>query len=132
MLDVRSQLKIVPVEYISMDAIENLLEINSSRQFLEAMLGDAISDIDKLVEQLARSAAAEDIEAIRHEAHSLKGVSLSVGAVRLASTAGRLMGLSAQELRSTRHQWLREAQELAAESIKSLNAILENRIALDG
>ena len=131
-LDVRSQLKIVPVEYISMDAIENLLEINSSRQFLEAMLGDAISDIDKLVEQLARSAAAEDIEAIRHEAHSLKGVSLSVGAVRLASTAGRLMGLSAQELRATRHQWLREAQELAVESVNSLNAILENRIALDG
>lgn len=131
-LDVRSQLKIVPVEYISMDAIENLLEINSSRQFLEAMLGDAISDIDKLVEQLTRSAAAEDIEAIRHEAHSLKGVSLSVGAVRLASTAGRLMGLSAQELRATRHQWLREAQELAVESVKSLNAILENRIALDG
>jgi hypothetical protein len=42
------------------------------------------------------------------------------------------MGLSAQELRATRHQWLREAQELAVESVKSLNAILENRIALDG
>lgn len=130
--DVRSQLKVVPVEYISMDAIENLLEINSSRQFLEAMIGDAISDIDKLVEQLVASATAEDVDAIRHEAHSLKGVSLSVGAVRLASTASRLMGLASQELRATRSQWLRETQELAAESIKALNALLESRIAMDG
>lgn len=130
--DVRSQLKVVPVEYISMDAIENLLEINSSRQFLEAMIGDAISDIDKLVEQLGRSAATENVEAIRHEAHSLKGVSLSVGAVRLASTASRLMGLSTTELRNTRNQWLRETQELAVESVKALNALLESRIAMDG
>ncbi|MBW8851199.1 MAG: response regulator [Xanthomonadales bacterium] len=130
--DVRSQLKVVPVEYISMEAIENLLEINSSRQFLEAMIGDAISDIDKLVEQLAASAALEDVDAIRHGAHSLKGVSLNVGAVRLASAASRLMSLPAPELRATRSQWLRETQELAVESVKALNALLESRIALDG
>lgn len=117
-------LKLVPPEYISPDAIDNLRDVNPSRRFLEAMLGDAISDIEKLVEQLARDVEAGDVEAVRHAAHSLKGVCLNVGAVRLAATAGRLMNASSAEVRASQHAWLREVRELATHSVLALDALL--------
>ena len=125
------QLKLVPPEYISPEALENLREVNASKQFLDTMLADAIADIEKLVEQLAVEVEATDLEGVRHIAHSLKGVCLNVGAVRLASTAGKLMNATTTELRATRHQWLQEVRELATPSIRALNAIMERQEVMD-
>lgn len=124
------QLKLVPPEYISPEALENLREVNPSKQFLDTMLTDAIADIEKLVEQLTEEVEATD-EGVRHIAHSLKGVCLNVGAVRLASTAGKLMNATTTELRATRHQWLQEVRELATPSIRALNAIMERQEVMD-
>lgn len=117
-------LKLVPPEFISPDAIDNLRDVNPSRRFLEAMLGDAISDIEKLVEQLTHDVESGDVEAVRHGAHSLKGVCLNVGAVRLAATAGRLMNASTSEVRASQQAWLREVRELASQSVRALDALL--------
>lgn len=125
------QLKLVPPEYISPEAIENLREVNSSKQFLDTMLTEAIADIEKLVDQLSSDIETSDAEAIRHLAHSLKGVCLNVGAVRLASTAGKLMGATTVELHATRHQWMKEVHDLSAPSIKALNAIMERQAVID-
>lgn len=125
------QLKLVPPEYISPEAIENLREVNSSKQFLDTMLTEAIADIEKLVDQLSNDVEASDTEGIRHIAHSLKGVCLNVGAVRLASTAGKLMAATTVELRTTRRQWMDEVHELASPSIKALNAIMERQAVID-
>ena len=114
----------MPPEFISPDAIDNLRDVKPSRRFLEAMLGDAISDIEKLVDQLARDIEAGDVEAVRHGAHSLKGVCLNVGAVRLAATAGRLMNASTSEVRASQHAWLREVRDLATQSVLALDALL--------
>lgn len=125
------QLKLVPPEYISPEALENLREVNSSKKFLDTMLMDAITDIEKLVGQFSKSVSASDAESIHHIAHSLKGVCLNVGAVRLASTADRLMNATTVELVATQHQWMREISELATHSIKALNAIMERQEVLD-
>lgn len=125
------QLKLVPPEYISPEALENLREVNASKQFLDTMLTDAITDIEKLVGQFTDSVSARDTESIHHIAHSLKGVCLNVGAVRLASTADRLMNATTMELTTTQLQWLREVRELATHSIKALNAIMERQEVLD-
>lgn len=119
-------LKLVPPEFISPDAIDNLRDVNPSRRFLEAMLGDAISDIEKLVDQLAHDVDAGDVDAVRHAAHSLKGVCLNVGAVRLAATAGRLMNASTSEVRASQHAWLREVRELSNQSVSALEALLRD------
>lgn len=113
------------MEYISQDALDNLREVNPSRQFLEAMLKDAISDIEKLVDTLSRERGEIDVQEVRHIAHSLKGVCLNVGAVRLASLAGRLMTMSATELTATRQAWLRDVRELTDRSVSALNGVLQ-------
>lgn len=118
-------LRLVPMEYISQDALDNLREVNPSRQFLEAMLKDAISDIEKLVDTLSRERGEIDVQEVRHIAHSLKGVCLNVGAVRLASLAGRLMTMSATELTATRQAWLRDVRELTDRSVSALNGVLQ-------
>src|SRR5690606_17236764 len=109
-------LRPVPVEYLDPAAIETLREIRDSPEFLCRMIGDGVADIERIDQALGAALVACDIVAVHRQAHALRGVSLSLGAVRLATLADRLMTIGQRELEANardRHGELRKTTDLS-------------------
>jgi two-component system sensor histidine kinase RpfC len=121
---VSASLKPVPQLYIDHTAIENLKEICSRPDFMAEVLSSAVEDIGKNCNNLLDALEIEDIEAIRESAHALKGVSMSVGAVRLVSLTNKLMTITHGELRSIKAQLKKDVKDVCDRSIGGLRDIL--------
>lgn len=117
-------LKAVPVAYIDLQVLDVLREVSEAPEFLAKMLADGIADMERLSAELAPALENVDIEVVRFHAHALKGVSLSLGAVRLATLANRLMTVSAGELRHTKQQWRGDIEESIRLSVAGLRDVL--------
>ena len=114
----------VPIEYIDHEAIDALQEISAAPEFLVEVLSAGIADIERLGVELAEVIDRGDAEQVRLVAHALKGVSLNMGAVRLGTLAGRLMNVSAAELRHSGRQWQRDIAAAIGPSVAGLRAAL--------
>jgi two-component system sensor histidine kinase RpfC len=117
-------LSAVPTEYIDHGAIDALQEISTAPEFLVEVLSAGIADIERLGVELADVIESGDAEQVRLVAHALKGVSLNMGAVRLGTLAGRLMNVSAAELRRNGAPLYREIAAAIGPSIAGLRAAL--------
>src|SRR5690606_39873598 len=94
-------LRPVPVEDHDAAAIDTLREVRDTPEFLCRMIDDGVQDIERIDAMLAEALVACDQVAVRREAHALRGVCLSLGAVRLAALADRLMSITQRELEAT-------------------------------
>lgn len=120
-------LKAVPVAYIDLPALDALRDVSDAPEFLAKMLSDGIADMSRLGQELAASLDNEDIDAMRFQAHALKGVCLNLGALRLASLASALMTVSAAELSRSKSQWHGDIESATMLSIDSLRDVLGQR-----
>jgi len=120
-------LRPVPVEYLDPAALETLREIRDTPEFLGRMIADGIADIERIDQALSGALLACDLSAVHRQAHALRGVCLSVGAVRLAAIADRLMTIGQRDLEATsrdRHADLRKTADLSLAGLDALREAL--------
>lgn len=123
-------LRPVPVEYLDPAAIETLREVRDTPEFLCRMIVDGVADIERIDQALAGAVLACDLVAVHRQAHALRGVSLSLGAVRLAALADRLMTIGQRELETgsrEHHAELRRTTDLSLAALDALRQSLSSR-----
>lgn len=120
----RPRLRAVPVEYLDPAAIEQLREIKNTPEFMFTMISEGLDDIENTHARLAQSMRQGRLPDVHHDAHTLRGLSLSFGAVRLAAIADRLMRISEAELAGECSQLL---SDLGAKFSQSTHALRELR-----
>lgn len=128
-------LRPIPVEYLDPSAIDTLREVRDTPEFLSAMVTEGIGDIERIDLSLARALLARDLLAVHRHAHALRGVSLSLGAVRLAALSDRLMRIGQRELEDTaedRHADLRKSVDLSLTALTTLSQSLSPQAAHAG
>jgi two-component system sensor histidine kinase RpfC len=120
-------LRPVPVEYLDPAAIETLREVRDTPEFLCRMIADGVADIERIDQALSGALLACDLSAVHRHAHAMRGVALSVGAVRLGAIADRLMTISQRDLEATtreRHADLRKTADLSLAALDALRQSL--------
>ena len=125
-------LRPVPVEYLDPAAIETLREVRDTPEFLCKMIADGVADIEAIDERLSTALLDRDLVSVHRHAHALRGVSLSVGAVRLGSLADRFMTISQRELdggATGLHADLRRALDLSLAALDTLRQSLASQDA---
>ncbi|MDH7453826.1 ATP-binding protein [Luteimonas composti] len=111
----------VPVEYLDPTAIEELREIKDSPEFLHAVVADGIADIHALHQAMAEAIDGSDLPGLHKHSHAMKGVALSLGAVRLAHLADRLMTMTHDTLTGNADRWHEDLDVCVAKSCQSLD-----------
>ena len=125
-------LRPVPVEYLDPAAIETLREVRDTPEFLCRMISDGAADIERIDQALAAAVLACDLVAVHRHAHALRGVSLSLGAVRMASLADRLMTIGQRDLETGSrgfHADLRKTTDLSLAALDALRQSLASQDA---
>jgi two-component system, sensor histidine kinase RpfC len=123
-------LRPIPVEYLDPGAIETLREVRDTPEFLGRMIAEGTADIERIDQALSVALLARDLTAVHRQAHALRGVSLSLGAVRLAALADRLMKIGQRELEDTaddRAAELRKSADLSLAALESLGESIRTR-----
>jgi two-component system sensor histidine kinase RpfC len=116
-------LRPVPVEYLDPAAIETLREVRDTPEFLCKMITDGVADIERIDKALSEALLACEAAAVHRQAHALRGVSLSLGAVRLAAVADRLMTIGHRELEATASERLADLRKTTDLSLSALDAL---------
>ena len=126
-------LRPIPVEYLDPVAIETLREVRDTPEFLCRMITEGAADIERIDQSLADALLARDLPTVHRQAHALRGVSLSLGAVRLAALSDRLMKIGQRELEETadeRHADLRKSTDLSLAALEALGQSLSSQGAV--
>ncbi len=122
-------LRPIPVEYLDPAAIDTLREVRDTPEFVCRMIAEGAADIERIDATLSEALLARDLGAVHRQAHAMRGVSLSVGAVRLAALAERLMKIGQRELDGTaeeRHADLRKSADLSLAALEALGQALSS------
>lgn len=118
-----SRLRAVPVEFLDPEAIELLREIKDTPEFMFSMISEGLEDLESTQARLTASMRQHRLPDVHHDAHTMRGVSLSFGAVRLAAFADRLMTISDQALAAERSQLLSDLTRNYAQSVNALREL---------
>jgi two-component system sensor histidine kinase RpfC len=122
-------LKTVPPKYIDYSVIDELQTLCPRPEFLTEVLENAALDIERNCSGLAIALENEDVIQVHDSAHALKGVSDSVGAVRLSAMAKKLMKITQWEIKPGKERWKTDIGEAKTQSVCGINDILSGRIA---
>lgn len=117
-------LRFIPPKYLNLSVIENLQALSQRPEFFSEVLSSATSDIEHNSNSLLESIAAQNIQQIHDIAHALSGVSESVGAVRLALLARKLMRADHRALKTENERWKYELAEATQQSLNCLRDVL--------
>lgn len=114
------RLRAVPVEFLDPEAIELLREIKDTPEFMYSMISEGLEDLESTQARLTDSLRQHRLPDVHHDAHTMRGLSLSFGAVRLAAVADRLMTISDEALAAERGKLLAEINQTFARSASAL------------
>ena len=106
--------------YIDEAAMTDLRALGDDPAFFEQLVGTAATDLEALCADLAEATLDRNLGTTRNKAHALKGISVSVGAVQLASLATRLMHIGQADLQREGAALAIEIGRTAACSIDAL------------
>jgi two-component system sensor histidine kinase RpfC len=120
----RPALKVVPIDPLDHDIIEELRSVNNQPGFLATLLLHAENDIARSCELLIKALADRSYATIPNVAHALKGVSANVGAIRLAKLAHGLMNLPSEEIDAARDRLAADLREWSKATIQALREII--------
>lgn len=116
-------LAVVPVEYIDLDILDELRSIRDKPGFVAKIVGDGMKDMAGLRTELSQACTNTDLHAVHRAAHTLKGVCVNIGAVRLAALADRMMGLSYEELAADPRRWSDDVQGTTTRTLTALDEL---------
>jgi two-component system sensor histidine kinase RpfC len=94
------RLTAVPVELVDPGILDTLREIKDQPAFLYSMISEGLDDLRALQAELAPALAGQRLADAQLHAHAMRGVALSIGAIRLAALCERIMKLTHGQLRS--------------------------------
>ncbi|WP_390331617.1 ATP-binding protein [Undibacterium arcticum] len=115
-------------QYLDLAVLEDLQTCSQRPGFFAEILRSATMDMERNCSALLEALAAKDITQIHDSAHALSGISVSVGAVRLASLASKLMRIDRWELRAAKEDyWTLEIAQATNRSVHDLRAILRDQ-----
>lgn len=100
--DVASHRHLQDIDRLEPDAIARLIDISSETDFLADVIAAAIDDTGQLCARLSDAIAALDVAQVHAHAHTLRGLSLCVGASRLTGMAETLVKLDETALQNQR------------------------------
>lgn len=120
----RPALSAVPVSPLDMNAIDELRMISPRTDFLVMILNEAVSDITRNSGQLVDMLSSKGYASVRGAAHALKGVSASVGAVRIVALASSLMTASREELDASGPRLAADLQETVRITVHALRKLV--------
>jgi two-component system sensor histidine kinase RpfC len=120
----RPALRVVPIDPLDHEIIEELKSVNPQPGFLATLLVHAENDISRSCGLLLEALADRSYAAIPNVAHALKGVSANVGAVRLAKLAHGLMNLSSEEIDASRDRLAADLREWSKATIQALREVV--------
>lgn len=123
----QAPLAAVPPHYIDYSVIDRLGSISGRSRFVAEVLGSAVTDIERNCEELLKALAAKDSECVRDTAHALKGVCVTVGAIRLEALASRLMRATSEELAQAGARLRADVAETSRQSLTAIRNILLDR-----
>jgi two-component system sensor histidine kinase RpfC len=121
-------LKPIPSQYINHTVIVDLQTLCPRPEFLTEVLENAVLDIEKNCSNLLTALDAEDVTQIHDSAHALKGVSDSIGAVRLSVLAKKWMKITHWELKQNKDRWKVDIKETGTQSVNCVKNILTDHI----
>ena len=87
------------------------------------MISEGLEDLESTQARLTASLRAHRLPDVHHDSHTMRGLSLSFGAVRLAAIADRLMTISDQALAADRSQLLSELNQTYLQSVNALREL---------
>lgn len=117
------RLRAVPVEFLDPEAIDLLREIKDTPEFLFGMISEGLEDLESTQARLNAAMRQHRLPDVHHDAHTLRGLSLSFGAVRLAAVADRLMTISEPALQAEHSQLLADLARTYARSVAALREL---------
>jgi len=112
--------------------LDELSALGLGNNFEREFIAQCMRDADGCIEGLTDAGRLSDWDAMREQAHALKGVAGNLGLVKLASVAGELMRLAERQVAEEWPTRLRGLGERLAEGRKILEARQRSRTALDG
>jgi two-component system, sensor histidine kinase RpfC len=118
------KLMAIAIEYLAPDVLDNLSEINPSRDFAKRLLTDAKNDVSQIAAEMAVAISDGNVIAIRRHGHALKGVSLNIGALRLAAFGEKMMSSSFEAMQGMRMNLEDSLKEEVAGTISAINELL--------
>lgn len=113
----------VPVAHVDPDIIDQLREVKDQPAFIYAILGEGIGDLVGIRPMLEAALASKNLSEVHLRAHAMKGVALSVGAVRLAALGERLMQVTSSQLVTSGEKLRSELDSTFEGSIEALEAL---------
>ncbi|QNN71670.1 Hpt domain-containing protein [Thermomonas carbonis] len=90
------------------------------------MIAEGTADIERIDQALSIALLACDVTAVHRQAHALRGVSLSLGAVRVAALADRLMKIGQRELEDTIDDRVADLRKSVDLSLAALQALADS------
>jgi two-component system, sensor histidine kinase RpfC len=126
----RPVLKIVPTNPLDMEIIDQLRSVNARPGFIAMLLSHAQTDISRSSDQLCEALAGRNTTLVHSIAHTLKGVSANVGAVRVATLATGIMNMSSDEIDSARDRLAADLRDSSNAALAALHKIAVEEPAL--
>jgi two-component system sensor histidine kinase RpfC len=123
-----ASLKPIPSQYLDHTVIIDLQELCPRPEFLTEVLENAVLDTERNCSNLLTALDAEDVTQIHDSAHALKGVSDSVGAVRLSVLAKKLMKITCWELKPNKERLKSDIRETGTRSVNCIKNILSDHV----
>ncbi len=87
------------------------------------MISEGLEDLEGTQARLTASMRHHKLPDVHHDAHTMRGVALSFGVVRLAAIADRLMTISDQALAAERTQLVSDLTQTYAQSVSALREL---------
>jgi two-component system sensor histidine kinase RpfC len=126
---VQRSLAPVSTKYIDRDVIAELQTVFPREAAMANLLESAISDTQKNSDAIVEAIESNNVVSLHERAHALKGVTDSVGAVRLSAVANRLMKVARGDLAANRGRFQADIREATVQSVGELRLVINEKFA---
>jgi len=115
------------IDWIDDTVIANLKELGSNDDgFVSRVVNTALTDIRLLSNDLTAALKLQDLPSVLDKAHAIKGVAVSVGAVRLAALAARMSQMEQPGIQQNRLALITEIAEVTMQSMQALRGVVQS------
>jgi len=115
-----------PIDWVDNTVIANLKELGSNDDFVARVVNTALADIRLLSNDLTAALKKQDLPSVLDKAHAIKGIAVSVGAVRLAALAARMSQMEQPGIEQDRLALITEIAEVTMQSMQALRGVVQS------
>jgi two-component system sensor histidine kinase RpfC len=114
------------MDWLDNTVIANLKELDSNDDFVARVVNTALMDIRSLSNDLTAALKEQDLPSVLDKAHAIKGIAVSVGAVRLAALATRMSRMEQPGFERDRMALITEIDEVTVQSMQALRGVVQS------